>query len=116
MCAARMGTAPCRLLPPHHRLTAFSPRTSAASMFHLIPQFAVLWLALVLWGGFVQREAIGADAAPTPVDFVKDVQPLLKQRCWRCHGGDHQEGGLRLNEKKSAFAGGDSGKPAIVPG
>ena len=80
--------------------------------------FVRLWLVLALWSGFVGRYAVGAEAeaAQPPVDFAKEVQPLLKQRCWRCHGGEHQEGGLRLNERKSALAGGDSGKPAIVPG
>ncbi len=50
-----------------------------------------------------------------PVDFVRDVQPLLARHCYECHGAKRQEGGLRLNGRATALAGGDSGKKAIVP-
>ena len=48
-----------------------------------------------------------------PVDFARDVQPLLRDRCERCHGAKKHEGGLRLDLRQRAFTGGDSG-PAIV--
>lgn len=47
------------------------------------------------------------------VDFARDVQPLLRDRCERCHGVKKQEGGLRLDIRHRAIVGGDSG-PAIV--
>ncbi len=50
-----------------------------------------------------------------PVDFAKDIQPLLADRCFSCHGEKKQESGLRLDRKADAFKGGDHG-PAIVPG
>ncbi|MEX0611215.1 MAG: DUF1549 domain-containing protein, partial [Pirellulales bacterium] len=59
-------------------------------------------------------DAPQANAQPG-LEFVRDVQPVFKARCWECHGGDSQEGGLRLDDRKSALHGGDSG-PAIVPG
>ncbi len=49
------------------------------------------------------------------VDFAADIQPLLAGHCVRCHGADAQEGGLRLDRKAAALAGGKRG-PAIVPG
>jgi formylglycine-generating enzyme required for sulfatase activity/mono/diheme cytochrome c family protein len=49
------------------------------------------------------------------VEFVKDIQPILEFNCVACHRDGHKKGGLRLDEKDLAFAGGDTGK-GIVPG
>jgi hypothetical protein len=43
------------------------------------------------------------------------VLPVLQKHCFSCHGEDKQESGLRLDLKKDAFKGGDSGT-VIVPG
>jgi mono/diheme cytochrome c family protein len=50
------------------------------------------------------------------VDFAREVQPIFAKRCFACHGPDEAEGGLRLNEKESAFGELDSGSRAIVAG
>src|SRR6185295_11198443 len=50
-----------------------------------------------------------------PVDFAKDVQPILKSACYQCHGPSKQKGKLRLDAKNLALNGGKSGK-AIVAG
>lgn len=53
-------------------------------------------------------------ATKTPsVSYLDDIRPLLKSRCYSCHGED-QEGGLRLDSRDHAMRGGDSGS-AIVP-
>src|SRR5437773_3413237 len=49
------------------------------------------------------------------VDFEKDVQPILSQKCHSCHGEDVQQSGLRLDKRQNALRGGDYG-PVIVPG
>jgi hypothetical protein len=49
------------------------------------------------------------------VDFVRDVQPILKAACLKCHGAERPKGQLRLDSKPHALKGGVSGK-AIVPG
>lgn len=49
-----------------------------------------------------------------PVDFVREIQPILQDRCFACHGSKKQEGGLRLDIRRRALLGGDTG-PAIVP-
>jgi mono/diheme cytochrome c family protein len=49
------------------------------------------------------------------VDFERDVLPVLKQRCFECHGGDSKEAGLTLDQAEAAMQGGDSGK-SIIPG
>jgi len=67
------------------------------------------------------RDAIVAQAEPAkleakPVDFARQIQPLLARKCYACHGPDQGEGGLRLNDRDSALAETDSGDFAIVPG
>src|SRR5229473_7307337 len=49
------------------------------------------------------------------VDFEKDVQPILAQKCHSCHGEDVQQSGLRLDKRQNAMRGGDYG-PVILPG
>lgn len=44
-----------------------------------------------------------------PVDFHKDVEPILKARCQGCHGSSQQMNGLRLDSRDAALA-------VIVPG
>ncbi len=62
-------------------------------------------------------QALGADAAAAPtVNFRTDVQPILAQRRYRCHGPDQSQGGLRLNRRDAAFAELESGGHAIVAG
>jgi hypothetical protein len=59
----------------------------------------------------------GLRAAP-PVDFQRDVQPILSEHCHLCHGVDarQRQGGLRLDQREAALKGGDSATAAIVPG
>ena len=54
--------------------------------------------------------------AETKIDFKRQVQPLLAQRCYECHGEKKQKSGVRFDRKSAAFKGGDSGKPALVAG
>jgi ankyrin repeat protein len=49
------------------------------------------------------------------VDFKKDVQPILAQKCHSCHGDEAQQAGLRLDRRQNALRGGDYG-PVILPG
>jgi hypothetical protein len=58
-----------------------------------------------------------AIACAEKIDFTTQIQPILSENCYACHGPDEEttEGGLRLDSQEHAFKGGDSGK-AIVPG
>ena len=49
------------------------------------------------------------------VDYEREVKPLLKMKCWACHGPLKQESGLRLDAGRLMKTGGDSG-PVVVPG
>jgi hypothetical protein len=48
-----------------------------------------------------------------PVDYTKHIKPILKSRCYACHGTLEQKAGLRLDTGKSIRQGGDSG-PAVT--
>src|SRR5207253_8246805 len=50
------------------------------------------------------------------VDFTRDIQPLFKQHCMKCHGGVRSAGGLSLLAASVAHRAGDSGRPLIVAG
>ena len=76
--------------------------------------FALAALVLGLVAALGQELQLPPPAA-RPVDFVKDVEPILKTRCVSCHGTAMQMSGLRLDERQAALAGGYSG-PVIKPG
>jgi uncharacterized membrane protein len=49
------------------------------------------------------------------VDFVKEIAPIIKDNCFKCHGGEKVKGKFNLGSKKTAFDQAESGK-AILPG
>ena len=59
---------------------------------------------------------VGFVRAAVPLDYDKDVKPVLEARCFKCHGPEKQKAGLRLDVKESVLKGGESGEPAVVPG
>ena len=67
-----------------------------------------------------KRPALDTSALPEPVrrpvKYFGDVHPVLAEHCVSCHGPDKQKGGLRLDSREAALAGGSSYGPAIVPG
>ena len=60
--------------------------------------------------------ALGVSRAEPAIDFARDIRSLLTAHCYDCHGPEKAKSGLRLTTRASAFAGGDSGEPVIVPG
>lgn len=56
--------------------------------------------------------------AAEPLAFNRDIRPIFSKTCFTCHGPDAAavKGGLRLDVREHALRGGESGKPAIVPG
>jgi ankyrin repeat protein len=67
--------------------------------------FCVLPLALSLFPAMLVAQA------PAKVDFVQDVQPILRQNCISCHGPKKQNGGMRVDRRSSAMR-----ARRIVPG
>lgn len=56
-------------------------------------------------------------AVAEKVDFITQIQPILSENCYACHGPDEEtvKGGLRLDVREKALKGGESGY-GIVPG
>jgi mono/diheme cytochrome c family protein len=57
--------------------------------------------------------SVRADAGEP--DFARDIRPILERSCHGCHGPGKQSSGYRLDVRKTALKGGDSGEPAIIP-
>lgn len=49
-----------------------------------------------------------------PVDYAREVKPLLQERCYACHGALKQNAKLRLDSGELIRKGGKSGPAAIV--
>ena len=52
---------------------------------------------------------LSATASQAAVDYAKDIKPLLKARCYTCHGALKQKAGLRLDTVAAMKKGGDDG-------
>ena len=50
------------------------------------------------------------------INYSKDVLPIFKENCIKCHGPEKQKSGLRIDLRSSLIKGGDSGLAAIKPG
>src|SRR5262245_46645147 len=80
-----------------------------------------LWLLiLAVLATHAGRISAAETAAAPPqgrevVDFLSDIQPILSAHCYKCHGPKESKNGLRLDRRRDALEGGDSG-PVIVPG
>jgi hypothetical protein len=61
-----------------------------------------------------QQPAQSNSAQASPL-FATQVRPILASRCYRCHGPNVQQNGLRLDSLTSILAGSDSGK-IVNPG
>ena len=64
---------------------------------------------LLLFGGFANAQ---------PVDFDRDVRPILSEHCYTCHGPDagKLKAGLRMDQKESVFSQLESGATPVVAG
>jgi len=77
-------------------------------LFHIdTPMNRALIFGLLSLNGFA--------FAAAPVDYVREVKPLLTESCTKCHGASQQKSGLRLDTAALALKGGDSG-PSLKPG
>ena len=101
-------------VPSRHLGLAHGPRSPG-------PKRAVrTFLTLLVTLAAVAQCIVKADVEELPpptdrkVDFLKDIEPIFRARCQVCHGPSIQSGGLRLDQRAGALAGGDSG-PVIQP-
>ncbi len=82
-----------------------------------------MWMAIALAAGLGWRQAHAAPgkpapAAAAPIDFNRDIRPILSEHCYTCHGPDEgkRKAGLRLDVKEEAFKALKSGRRAVVAG
>lgn len=66
--------------------------------------------------GGTEAIATRPPAAAAPVDFVKQVKPILERSCVDCHGPQRARAHYRLDSREALLKGGDSGNAAAVPG
>lgn len=66
-------------------------------------------LVLILLFTSVSTEVFSA-----PIDFERDVAPILRDRCLECHNKRDYRGGFSLHSREAALAGGESGQ-VILP-
>ena len=81
---------------------------------------ALLAVSLLTLGATIALRAAPRQAPPPAppgqaVDFARDVQPILEQHCYECHGPKKVRGKLRLHVPALVAKGGTSG-PAFVAG
>ncbi|MCZ6672900.1 MAG: PSD1 and planctomycete cytochrome C domain-containing protein [Verrucomicrobia bacterium] len=50
------------------------------------------------------------------VDFIRDIEPILRENCLKCHGPDEEESDFRVDRIATLFGGGGSGIETIIPG
>ena len=69
----------------------------------------ILWLVAVF---------IGTRSNAAPLEFNRDIRPILAEKCFHCHGQDarKRKGGLRLDAQEFALGKAESGEFAIVSG
>src|SRR5215218_3058574 len=80
-------------------------------MFPAVPPFAGRLLPLA-----ALALLLTAARAEEPVQFNRDIRPILNAQCFKCHGGVKEAGGLNLQFREKALQAGETGEVAIVPG
>jgi ankyrin repeat protein len=71
-----------------------------------LPEAAVnIQVYLVIWARVALAWVLVAPTFAAPVDYARDIQPLLEEHCYECHGPKQQKNGYRLDRRSVAFAG-----------
>ncbi len=71
--------------------------------------------ALALTWDVLQAQKPAAEPSAPPIEFTRDIQPILQSNCYECHGPQKSRGHLRLDVRATAMKGGETG-PVIIPG
>jgi len=108
-----------RLEVPIQLTDSFRPLSTSTSsvkdaMWRLFLAFGcMLWVtATVLRSADTLTKPAAANlppAAPSLIDFQRDIKPIFVKSCISCHGPAKHKGGLRLDDGTEAMKGGNSG-------
>ena len=80
---------------------------------------ASLWTTLPVWFALsLTATVLTAAEDGQRIDFLKDIRPILSDKCYQCHGPDSNTRAteLRLDDDESAFDVLESDVTAIIPG
>ena len=88
----------------------FSANDERLSGYSFMMRASLFSLCIVL-SSFLRTAAL-AD----PVDFEKQVRPILEEHCFDCHGEETQKHHLRMDNTVGILRGGESGEPFMLPG
>lgn len=72
--------------------------------------------SLLVVGLIVPYPGRGPLSADEEVEYLRDVHPILAERCFACHGAEKQKGGLRLDLRSGLFESDDPEWIPVVPG
>ncbi len=72
-------------------------------------------LAAGIGPGWLGSSVLQSAQPAARVDFATQIEPLLREQCYECHGEKKGRGKLRLHARELALKGGATG-PLLVPG
>ena len=84
----------------------------------LLVAIAPIWVLSVVSASPGRDANEGLDRAAAERLFTLRVLPLLKTKCFGCHGNDPNDirGDFNLLTREGMLKGGESGAPSLVPG
>jgi hypothetical protein len=78
--------------------------------------FCILFCLLLFPGvtPVLAQQPQDSDPQAAPVQFLRDVLPILREHCYECHRGQDMEGDLRLDQEYYLRRGGHTGSPLVA--
>lgn len=81
---------------------------------------STLLAASIVGGGFLHAADVDVSKLPpaakqTGLTFAKDILPIFKASCFKCHGEMKQKGKLRVDTLEATLKGGENG-PIVIKG
>ena len=75
------------------------------------------WRAVAVSLGSILAVLAGSHLlGESPVDFERDVQPILQEKCLSCHTPDAAQSGLVMESVEAMLEGGEKAGPSILAG